>query len=105
MLHVLRTTLRVSCHVTLRGIFYSLFYSFITLCENEYFLVSNLHCSLTNAALCPLVLMSSLCLKNIFRIDILLTIQCFRMYRMAAGTATSFSLTLVVVTQRAKIYH
>ena len=29
----------------------SLFHSFITLCEKEYFLMSNLHCSLTNAAL------------------------------------------------------
>ena len=46
--------------------FGSLFYSFITLCEKEYFLMSNLHCSLTNAALCPLVLLPSLSLKNIF---------------------------------------
>ena len=34
-------------------------------CEKEYFLMSNLHCSLTNAALCPLVLLPS-SLKNIF---------------------------------------
>ena len=46
--------------------FGSLFRSFITLCEKEYFLMSNLHCSLTNAALCPLVLLPSLSLKNIF---------------------------------------
>ena len=46
--------------------FGSLFHSFITLCEKEYFLMSNLHCSLTNAALCPLVLLPSLSLKNIF---------------------------------------
>ena len=38
----------------------------LTLCEKEYFLMSNLHCSLTNAALCPLVLLPSLSLKNIF---------------------------------------
>ena len=44
----------------------SLFHSFITLCEKEYFLMSNLHCSLTIAALCPLVLLPSLSLKNIF---------------------------------------
>ena len=43
-----------------------LFLSFITLCEKKYFLMSNLHCSLTNAALCPLVLLPSLSLKNIF---------------------------------------
>ena len=46
--------------------FGSLFHSFITLCEKEYFLMSNLHCSLTNAALCHLVLLPSLSLKNIF---------------------------------------
>ena len=46
--------------------FGSLFHSFITLCEKEYFLVSNLHCSLTNAALFPLVLLPSLSLKNTF---------------------------------------
>ena len=32
-------------------------HSFITLCVKEYFLMSNLHCSLSNAALCPLVLL------------------------------------------------
>ena len=41
--------------------FGSLFHSFITLCEKEYFFMSNLHCSLTNVALCPLVLLPSLC--------------------------------------------
>ena len=46
--------------------FGSSFHSFITHCEKEYFLMSNLHCSLTNVALCPLVLLSSLSLKNIF---------------------------------------
>ena len=46
--------------------FGSLFHSFITPCEKEYFLMSNLHCSLTNAALCPLVLLPYLSLKNIF---------------------------------------
>ena len=46
--------------------FGSLFHSFITLYKKEYFLMSNLHCSLTNAALCPLVLLPSLSLKNIF---------------------------------------
>ena len=46
--------------------FDNLLFSFITLCENEYFLMSNLHCSLTNAALCPLVLLPLLSLKNIF---------------------------------------
>ena len=40
--------------------------TFISLCEKENFLVSHLHCSLTNAALCPLVLLPSLSLKNIF---------------------------------------
>ena len=44
--------------------FGSLFHSFIALCVKEYFLVSNLHCSLTNAALCPLVLLPSLSLKK-----------------------------------------
>ena len=34
--------------------------------EKWYFLMSHLHCSLTNAALCPLVLLPSLSLKNIF---------------------------------------
>ena len=46
--------------------FESLFHSFIILCEKEYFLMSNLHCSLTNAALCLLVLLPSLSLNNIF---------------------------------------
>ena len=45
--------------------FGSLFHSFITLCV-EYFFMSNLHCSLTNATLCHLVLLPSLSLKNIF---------------------------------------
>ena len=52
--------------LTLTQSFGSLFHSFITLCEKEYFLMSNLHCSVTNAALCPLVLLPSLSLKNIF---------------------------------------
>ena len=47
-------------------IFSSMCSPFITLCEKEYFLMSNLHCSLTNAALCPQVLLPSLSLKNIF---------------------------------------
>ena len=51
---------------TLLQSFNSLFHSFITLCENEYFLIPNLHCYLTNAALCPLVLLPRLYLKNIF---------------------------------------
>ena len=36
------------------------------LCEKKYFFMSNLHYSLTNAALCPLVLLPSLSLKKIF---------------------------------------
>ena len=52
--------------LTLTQSFGSLFHSCVTLCAKEYFLMSNLHCSLTNAALCPLVLLPSLSLKNIF---------------------------------------
>ena len=37
-----------------------------TLCEKENFLMSNLKCSLTNAAWCPLVLLPSLSFKNTF---------------------------------------
>ena len=46
--------------------FGSLFHSFITLCEKECFIMSNLQRSLINAALCPLVLLPSLSLKNTF---------------------------------------
>ena len=43
-----------------------LFYSFIVLCENEYFLISDLHRSFTNFTSRPLVLLSFLSEKNIF---------------------------------------
>ena len=54
--------LKIFTLLALTQSFDSLFHSFITLCENEYFLMSNLHYSLTNAALCPLILLPSLCL-------------------------------------------
>ena len=44
----------------------NLFHSFIVLCENEYFLISNLRRSFTNFTSCPLVLLSFLKEKNIF---------------------------------------
>ena len=44
----------------------NLFHSFIVLCENECFLMSNLHWSFTNFTSCPLVLLSFLSEKNIF---------------------------------------
>ena len=54
-------------HTTsINTIIWQFFHSFITLCEKEYLVMSNLHCSLTNAALCPLVLLPSLSLKYIF---------------------------------------
>ena len=51
---------------TINTIIWQMFHSFITICEKEYFFMSNLHCSLTNAALCLLVLLPSLSLKNTF---------------------------------------
>ena len=36
----------------------NLFHSLIVLCENKYFLISNLHRSFTNVTSCPLVLLS-----------------------------------------------
>ena len=44
----------------------NLFHSFIVLCENEYFLISNLHLPFTNVTSCPLVLLSFLRGKKIF---------------------------------------
>ena len=38
----------------------NVFHSFMVLCENEYFLISNLHRSFTNVTSCPLVLLSFL---------------------------------------------
>ena len=38
----------------------NLFHSFTVLCENENFLISNLHCFFANVHPCPLVLLSSL---------------------------------------------
>ena len=40
------------------------FHSLIVLCENEYFLISNLHGSFTNVTSCHLVLLSFLSEKN-----------------------------------------
>ena len=38
----------------------NVFHSFMVLCENEYFLISNLHRLVTNVTSCPLVLLSFL---------------------------------------------
>ena len=43
----------------------NLLHSFTILCENEYFLISNLHCSFTNFTSCPHVLLTFLREKNI----------------------------------------
>ena len=54
----------------------NLFHSFIVLCENECFLISNLHGSFTNVTSCPLVLLSFLSEKKYwyqFFHDLLLT--------------------------------
>ena len=44
----------------------NLFHSFTILCENEYFLISSLHCFFANVTPCPLVLLSSLTVNKIF---------------------------------------
>ena len=44
----------------------NLFHVFIVLCENEYFLISNIHWSFTNVTSCPLVVLSFLSEKKIF---------------------------------------
>ena len=53
-------------HYTGINTFDSLFHSFITLCENDYFFMPDLHYSLTTAALCVLDILPSFSLKNIF---------------------------------------
>ena len=60
------SSLNIFTHLALTQLFDSVLHLFITLCEKEYFLMSNLHRSLTNAALWPLVLLPYLTLKNIF---------------------------------------
>ena len=52
--------------------------------EKEYFLMSNLHWYLTNAALCPLVLLPFLNLKNI-PINILITIHYFKHFYLVSS--------------------
>ena len=69
--------------------FDSLFHSFFTLCENEYFLISNLHCSLANAALCHLVILY-------LNRD---TIGCFSLY------AVVVLISCIVLTCEATIPH
>ena len=47
-------------------VIYDLFHSVFVLPDKEYFLISSLNCSITNADSYPLVLVSSLSLNNIF---------------------------------------
>ena len=42
----------------------NLFHSFIVLCENEYFLIPNLHGSFINVTSCPLVLLPLISFRN-----------------------------------------
>ena len=44
----------------------NMFHLFTVLCENENFLISNLHCCFANVTPCPLVLLSSLTEKKHF---------------------------------------
>ena len=44
----------------------TIIWQFVPFIYHPLFLMSNLNCFLTNAALCPLVLLPSLSLKNIF---------------------------------------
>ena len=65
----------------------SLFHSFIAFCENEYFLISNLHCSLNNVVLCPLVLLL-LCVSR----------KCFYQYLHNHSTLKEIILGLLLVS-------
>ena len=47
------------------------------LCENENFIISNLHCFFANVTPCPLVLLSSLTEKQIFLVNMFIPIQYF----------------------------
>ena len=56
----------------------NLFHSFTVLCENENVLISSLHCFFANVTPCPLVLLSSLTVKQIFHVNIFIPIQYFK---------------------------
>ena len=71
----------------------NLFRSFIVLNENEYFLISNLHCSFTNITSCPQVLLFFLNEKNI-SINIFISIQYLRNFSFIF-LLTSMSLWLL----------